>query len=368
MKIGIPREIREGESCVSLTPVGVRHLVNMDHRVYVEQGAGERVGYSDHSYADAGAELVYSAEEVYWRSDLITKVERPTAEEFDLLKEDSTLISFLQLAAARPDTVATLLHKRINAIAMETIESDDGELPVIHAMSQIGGRMTPGLAARFLDIGNGGSGVLIAGVPGVPPANVVIIGAGMFGQETALAFVQAGAHVTVLDRQVKPLGELEQRVPLGRIRTRLAHPETIAQVISDADVVVTAASVPGKRAPMLITRDMVRSMRPGSLIMDVSITQGGCVETSRPTSLREPVFTYANVTHYCVPNIPAAMARTTTQALANSTWPFIEMIAERGLEATIEENRAIARGVWTYQGELTQRAASPYVDMLEKAR
>lgn len=363
MKIGVPREVREGESCVSLTPVGVRRLVSMGHRVCVERGAGERVGFPDQSYIEAGAQLVYSPEEVYWRSDLITKVERPTFDEFTLFQDNATLVSFLQLAAARPSKIETMLEKQITAIALETIETDEGELPVIHAMSQIGGRMTPGVAARFLDIGNGGSGVLISGVPGVPPAEVVIIGAGMFGQETALAFAHAGARVYVLDRDVKPLTELEQRAGRGSIITMLAHPETIAQVITVADVIVTAASRPGKRAPLLITEPMVRTMRPGSLIMDVSITQGGCVETSRPTTLRDPVFTYADITHYCVPNIPAAVARTTTKALANSTWPIIEMIAEMGIDKTIEQNRAIARGVWTHRGELVQQSVSPDSDM-----
>lgn len=366
MKIGIPREVREGESCVSLTPVGVRRLVSMGHRVCVERGAGERVGFPDQSYIDAGAQLVYTPEEVYWRSELITKVERPTSEEFALLQEDSTLVSFLQLAAARPGKLETLLQRKITAIALETIETDEGELPVIHAMSQIGGRMTPSVAARFLDIGNGGNGVLISGVPGVPPASVVIIGAGMFGQETALAFAHAGASVQVLDKTVRPLMELEQRAGRGQLTTLLAHPETIAQVITTADVVVTAASVPGKRAPILITEPMVRTMRPGSLIIDVSITQGGCVETSRPTTLRDPVFTYADVTHYCVPNIPAAVARTTTQALANSTWPIIEMIAEMGIDATIEQNRAIARGVCTYRGELAPHLVSPQIEMVKE--
>ena len=187
MHIGVPREVRDGEARVGMTPIGVRQLVGLGHGVYVERGAGERSGFADTEYIDSGAQLVYSPEELYWRSDLVVKVVRPTSEEFRLLREDSTLIAFLQLASARRGKIETLLAKRVTAIALETIETDDGDLPVIHSMSQIGGRMTPGLAARYLEIGNGGNGVLLSGVPGVPPAEVVIIGAGMFGQEIGRA-------------------------------------------------------------------------------------------------------------------------------------------------------------------------------------
>jgi alanine dehydrogenase len=279
---------------------------------------------------------------------------RPTEKEFALLREDCTLLSFLQLASARQDKIDTLLRKRVTAIALEMIETDEGDLPVIHAMSQIGGRMMPGLAARFLEIGSGGNGVLLSGVPGVPPAEVVVVGAGMFGQETALAFARTGASVYVLDRQLGHLIKTEQRCAHWPVTTMLAHRETIAKAIAFADVVVTAASVPGQRAPILIDEAMLATMRPRSLIMDVSITQGGCVATSRPTTHHDPVFTHTGIVHYCVPNIPAAVARTATHALVNSSWPFIEMIAGRGPDIAMVSSQAIARGVWTHRGELMQ--------------
>ena len=354
MHIGIPREVRDGEARVGMTPAGVRRLVAMEHQIFVERGAGERSGFADSAYIEAGADLVYSPEEVYKRSNLIVKVVRPTEAEFTLLGEDSTLISFLQLASARPDKVETLLSKQITAIALESIETDDGDLPIIHAMSQIGGRMMPGLAARFLEVANGGNGVLLSGVPGVPSAEVVIIGAGMFGQETARAFAHAGASVYLLDRQMRQLIQAEQRCAQWRITTMLANPETIAKAIRFADVVVTAASDPGQRAPLLIDAAMLKTMRPRSLVMDVSITQGGCVETSRPTTHRDPVFFHDGIIHYCVPNIPAAVARTATHALTNSTWPIIETIATHGPDAAMAQDSAIARGVWTHRGELVQ--------------
>jgi len=354
MHIGIPREVRDGEARVGMTPVGVRQLAAMGHHVFVQAGAGQRSGFDDMAYTDAGAELVYSPEEVYWRSDQVIKVVRPTEEEFALLREDSTLIAFLQLVSARSGKIETLLRKRITAIALETIATDDGDLPVIHAMSQIGGRMMPGLAARFLEIGGGGNGVLLSGVPGVPPAEVAIIGAGVFGLETALAFARAGASVYLLDNRIDQLVKAEQRCGQLRITTMLAHPETIAKVVRFADVVVTAASNTGRRAPILITEPMLATMRPRSLIMDVSITQGGCVETSRPTTHHDPIFIHANIIHYCVPNIPAAVARTATHALVNITWPIIELLASLGPDRAINTNPTINRGVWTHRGKIIQ--------------
>ncbi|MBK9941758.1 MAG: alanine dehydrogenase [Kouleothrix sp.] len=354
MKIGIPREVRAGEARVGMTPAGVRELVRMGHHVWIERGAGVRSGFADQAYIDAGAELVYSPQEVYWRADLVIKVVRPTAPEFAMLKDGTTLLGFLQLASARQQKIEALLDKRITAIALESIATDTGDLPVIHAMSQIGGRMMPGLAARYLEIEGGGNGVLLAGVPGVPPAEVVIIGTGVFGQVAARAFTRVGASVYALDRQVQQLLATERRCEPGRVATMMAHPENIAKVIRFADVVVTAAGVSGQRAPILIDEQLLREMRTGSLIMDVSINQGGCVATSRPTSHADPVFRHAGITHYCVPNIPAAVARTATHALANITWPFIEHIVSRGTDQAIAENRAVARGVWTHRGELVQ--------------
>lgn len=358
MHIGIPREMRDGEARVSLTPISVRQISSLGHTVVVERNVGAASGFSDQDYTSAGAMLVYSAEEVYRRSDLIIKVMRPTMQEVEQMRDGTALMSFLHLASAPPSRIEALIRNRLTAIAFESIETDSGDRPVIHAMSMIGGRLVPFLASHFLEIGSGGNGVLLSGAPGVPPAEVVIIGAGMFGQEAARVLTNLGASVYVLDRDVNRLIETEQRCKPRRVITMLAHSETIAKVIRFADVVIAAVNQPGHRAPIVITEQMIRTMRPGSLVMDIAIDQGGCVETSRPTTHRDPVFRYAGVTHYCVPNIAAAVARTSTNALANALWPFLEQIAHEGVQGAIDHNPALARAAWIRNGVISERYAN----------
>lgn len=349
--IGVPRESREGEARVGLTPLFARRLTAGGHQVVVERGAGVRAGFADQEYVDSGAQIVFSPEEVFWRADLIAKVSRPTEAETALLREGSALLGLLHLASARRSRIETLLERKITAIALETIDDGQGDQPIIHAMSAIGGRMTPGIAARLLEIGAGGNGVLLSGVPGVPPAEVVVIGAGVFGQEAARAFLNVGASVTVLDSQQRRLAQIEERTH-GHVVTMPASEELIGKALGFADVVVTAAAVSGTRAPLLVSEEQVRLMRPGSVIIDAAIDLGGNVATSRPTTHGTPTFSVHNVTHYCVPNMPAAVARTATHALALHVGPLIELLASYGVPGAVERHAGLASGVWTHEGQL----------------
>jgi len=353
MNIGVPRERRPNEYRVGLTPAGVELLTAGGHTCYVEKEAGKGAGFSDVDYERAGARIVYSPEEAYGRADLVLKVVRPTAEEVDWLRDGCTLLGFLHLAAGRRERVEDLLIKRITAIAYETIQNDDGTLPVLKPLSQAAGRMAPQVAATLLQNDRGGKGILLGGVPGVPPAEVVIIGAGTVGSAAARAFLSAGASVYVLDRDLTRLQQLDAMYdPGSRLVTMVSHSFNLRKVMKFADVVVGAVLQPGARAPMLVTREMVRTMKPRSVIMDISIDQGGCVETSRPTTHRDPTFIEENVTHYCVPNMTSVVARTATHALNNAAWPFIYEIAMSGLDATLAGHPELRRGVATHDGKI----------------
>jgi alanine dehydrogenase len=350
MHIGVPHERRPDEYRAGLTPAGVQLLTADGHRCYVERDAGRGAGFSDDDYARAGAQIVYSGEEAYGRADLVVKVSRPTAEELNWLREGQAVMAFWHLASASPDNLETLVRQKITAIAYETIQADDGALPVLKPMSQIAGRMSASIAAGLLRNDRGGKGILLGGVPGVPPAEVVILGAGVVGAYAAHAFLGLGASVYVLDRDVLRLEHVATQN--SAIVTMVSHAFNIRKVVRFADVLVGAVLVPGMRAPVLVTREMVREMRPRSVILDVAIDQGGCVETSRPTTHRTPIFVEENVTHYCVPNMPGALGRTATHALNNATWPFVQHMTTVGLEAALERNQALARGVATHAGKI----------------
>jgi len=282
---------------------------------------------------------------------MVLKAVRPIQEELEWLREGQTLCGFLHLAAARRETVQTLLEKRITAIAYETIEEDDGDLPVLHTMSEVAGRMAPQLAATFLQSDHGGRGVLLSGVPGIPAARVAILGGGVLGTNAARTFFGLGVDVFVLDRNLERLRQIDQRFN-GCITTMVAYPFNIARVARFAEVLIGAILTPGARAPIIVTREMVRSMKRGAVILDFSIDQGGCVETSRPTTLRDPVFIEEGVVHFCVPNVPGAVPRTATHAFNNAIWPYIRRIAEMGIEGTLQELPALARGVATRDGQV----------------
>jgi len=355
MDIGVPRERRSCESRVGLMPAGVELLKVEGHNCYVESGAGLGAGYADQDYQKAGARIVYSGEELYGRGELVLKVARPTAEECEWVREGQILMGFVHLAAAKLSKVELLLRKRVTTIAYETVENDDGSLPILASMSQIAGRMSPHVAATLLQNDRGGKGVLLGGVPGVPSAEVVILGTGTLGTNAARAFLGAGARLVVLGRDSASLQHIDEMFA-GRLTTMPSHPFNIRKVVTFADVLVGAVLVPGARAPVLVTRKMVASMKPRSLIMDLSIDQGGSVETSRPTTHGAPTYVEENVIHYCVPNMAGVVGRTATHALGNATWPFVQQIALKGLQGALEANPALARGVATRDGYIVNQA------------
>jgi alanine dehydrogenase len=355
MNIGIPKERRDLEKRVGLTPYGVDLLTRAGHICYIETEAGLGAGFTDYHYERVGGHMVYSGEEVYGRSDLVLKAVRPTEAELDWLREGQIIAGFLHLAAARRNKIETLLDKGITAIAYETIEQDDGTLPALRPMSEVAGRMAPQLAATFLQSSYGGRGVLLSGVPGIPPARVAILGAGVLGTNAARAFFGTGASVHVLDHHQERLREIDAQFQ-GCVTTMVSYPFNIARVARFAEVLVGAILVPGARAPICVTRKMVRSMKRGAVILDFSIDQGGCVETSRPTTLRDPVYVEDGVVHFCVPNVPGAVPRTATHAFNNAIWPYIHRIAEVGLDAAVAESPALTRGVAVRDSEIVNEA------------
>jgi len=354
MNIGIPKERRPFEFRVGLTPGGVQMLTQKGHMCYVEHEAGIGAGFSDFEYEHAGARVVYSGHEVFGRADLVLKVARPIYEELEWLAPGTAIAGLLHLASARSDKIDILAQKDITAISYEQILLPDGSMPVRKPLSQIGGKLAAQIGARFLQNDAGGKGILMGGIASVPPAEVVIVGAGIVGIYATRAFLGMGAHVTVLDVKVDALQEIHDLFP--NVSTMASYPHTLARACSFADVVVAAVFVPGERAPLIITREMVRGMKPRSLIMDISIDEGGCVETSRPTTHEYPTFIEEGVIHYCVPNIPSVVARTSTYGFLNAAYPYILEIATKGIDAAIAENQAIDTATIIYHGKIHRLA------------
>ena len=353
---GVPREVRDLEMRVGLTPAGVLALAQAGHRVYVERDAGLGAGFGDEVYRRAGAQIVYTADEVYGRAEIVAKVSRPTAAEHSHFHPGQTICSFLHLPVASPDLYQALAEHEITAVAYEMIEENDGRRPVLLPASEIGGRMAPLIAGQLLRsdqprINGQGLGILLSGIPGVPAATIVIVGGGVLGANAARAFLGLGAEVTVLDQDVQQLRRLDEQFG-GQVTTMVANEFNLKRAVHFADVLVGAVMAPGSRAPLLITREMVRQMRPGSVIIDFAIDYGGCVETSRPTTLRDPIFVAEGVIHHCVPNLTAAVARTTSYAITNAALPYLLRMGELGIAAAIREEPALARGVNLYQGRL----------------
>jgi alanine dehydrogenase len=348
MNIGIPKERRPFEWRVGLSPAGVEMLAQNGHKVFIEHEAGLGAGFSDTEFEKAGAQLVYAGDEVFGRSDFVLKVARPLKEELDWIKPKTILSGFLHLASARQDKIDVLLDKKVTAIAYEQIRAVDGSLPVLYPFSQIGGAMAAQIAARLLQNNWGGKGILMGGVPGVPPAEIVIIGAGVVGTYATQMFLGMGAHVTVIDHSFLALQKIWDRFPT--IVTLLSTKRNIERSVAYADVVVGAVLNPGERAPILVTREMVRSMKPRSVIMDISIDEGGCVETSRPSTHEHPVYIDEGILHYCVPNIPGAVARTATYAFVNCAMSYIMEIAESGIKG-IFNNPSLEAAVNTHDGK-----------------
>ena len=350
MNIGIPKERRPFESRVGLSPAGVEILTQHGHQVYVEHEAGVGARFDDREFETAGARLVYSPEEVFVRADLLLKVARPTKEELGWLRPGAIVTGLLHLASAREDKTEILLEKKITSIAYEQIQTADGSLPVLRPFSQIGGKMTASIAARLLQNNWGGKGMLLGGIPGVPPAEVLILGGGVVGMCAASGFLGLGAHVTVIDRDMNLLQQVFSRFP--NVVTMISTKRNIERATAYADVVVGAVLVTGERTPILITREMMRAMKPRSVFIDVSIDQGGCSETSRPTTHDQSTYIEEDVIHYCVPNMPGVVARTATHAFVNAAMPYILEIADLGAAGAIAQNPAIEKAVNTHNGQL----------------
>ncbi len=354
MEFGIPREVRDLESRVGLTPAGVSSLVRRGHTVYVEQGAGEASGFSDETYRHSGANVVYSPAEVYGRSDTVVKVTRPTAQEHRLFRPGQTIIAFLHLAVASPDFLIALREHEITAIACEMIAEPNGNRPILVPMSEVAGRLAPVIAGQLLMTTHGGRGTLLSGVPGVPRGVAVVIGGGVLGTNAARAFLNMGAQVVVLDNEVPRLQHIDELLN-GRVTTMLSTSYNLKRATEFADVVVGAILSPGQRAPVLITREMVQRMRPGTVFIDFSIDQGGCSETSRPTTLRDQTYVVDDVIHYCVPNVTAAVARTTSHGLTNALLPYLWGLGAHGILGVLEQKPSLATGINLYQGKLAHR-------------
>lgn len=350
MDIGIPKETFKDENRIALSPLAVKTLTQAGHTVYLQKGAGTISFYDDTSYSEAGAILVYSAEEVYGRSNMIVKIERPDDQEAELLEEGQVVLSFLQPAAMASNRFRSLLERRITAIGYEIMQRDNGDLPIVHSLSEIAGQMTIFIAARCLESQGGGRGILLGGAPGVPPAEVVIIGAGTVGRNAARAAVNAGASVTLLDIDVDALRMARRRIA-GTVVTAIATPGHIDKALTYADVVITAIMVRGgQKSPVIITRDMVRRMKKGSVIIDASIDLGGAVETSRPTTLKNPTYIEEGIVHYCVPNISSAVPRTASRVLTDALLPYVLEIANNGIGTALRSHSTLARGVFTHAG------------------
>jgi alanine dehydrogenase len=362
MNIGIAKEHPERERRTALAPAGVQLLSESGHTVYVESGAGLQARFSDDNYINVGGRIVYSTDEVYHRSDMILKVTPPSEHDCDLLDQSQILLSFLHMAVARRQVVDKLLQKRVTAIGYELIEDESGSLPILHSMSEIAGQMCAYIAARYLESNNGGRGILLGGIAGIPPAAVVILGAGVVGQAAARAALGVGAQVIILDKDMSRLRNIE-RLFEKRVTTALSNTYNIAKGVRFADVLIGAVRLKGEKAPHLVTEEMVKTMKPGAVLIDVSIDQGGCVETSRPTTFADPAYVLHGVIHYCVPNIPSSAGRTASYGLTNAILPFLLEIADKGIEYALDSNRGLANGTCVYKGVCTNSSVAKIFDL-----
>ncbi len=356
MLVGVPREIKDGEARVATNPGGVRAFREHGHQVLVETGAGEGSRISDREFREAGGRITRSAQDLYARAEMILKVKEPPPAEYGLLGPGQLLFTYLHLASSDTLTEA-LLDSGAIALGYETVQTDQGALPLLVPMSEIAGKMSIQIGARLLEAGSGGRGTLLGGVPGVPPAEVVILGCGVVGTNAAKVALGMGAHVTILDVDHGRLKYLDD-VLGGNVITVYANAYSIERAASYADLLIGAVLVPGAPAPKLLTRKMVRRMKGGAAIVDVAVDQGGCVATIRPTSYSDPTYVLHGIIHYGVPNIPAAVPRTSTHALTNATLPWALQIADKGIAAALAENRALARGVNVACGRVVHPAVA----------
>jgi len=354
MIIGVPKEIKEQEQRVALLPSAAEQLTKRGHTVLVENNAGVGSGYSDAEYKKTGAEIVDLAKDVFARAEMIVKVKEPLPTEFPLLRKGQILFTYLHLAASKPLTQA-LLKSGVTGIAYETIQVNH-RLPLLEPMSEVAGRMSVVMGANYLAKHNGGSGVLLGGVPGVLPGRVVVVGGGTSGVNAARMAAGLGADVTILDVDLERLRYLDLAMP--HTNTLFSNEANLTELMPDCDLLIGAVLLPGAKAPKLITRAMLRKMKSGSVLVDISIDQGGCAETSRPTTHLQPTYVDESVIHYCVANMPAAYARTSTQALTNVTYCYVQLLGDRGLEGACKQQPALVGGINTRDGKLTCRAVA----------
>ncbi|HEX2089867.1 MAG TPA: alanine dehydrogenase [Actinomycetota bacterium] len=353
MIVGVPKEVKDNEYRVALTPEGARELTHSGHTVLIQEGAGEGSSLFRDRYERAGAEIVSDAKAVWDAADMVLKVKEPVPQEYDLLREGQILFTYLHLAASK-ELTELLAERKVSAVAYETVQLPDGRLPLLAPMSEIAGRMAPHVGARLLEKEYGGRGVLMGGVSGVRPAKALVLGAGMAGSNAARIAAGMEAEVVVLDKSLDKLRFIDQ-IHKGRIMTLMSDTLTLEQRVRESDVVIGTVLVPGAKAPKLVTREMVASMRPGSVVIDISIDQGGCIETSRMTTHSNPTYVEEGAVHYCVGNMPGAVPNTSTYALTNVTLPYAIAMAEKGLEDALREGPTLAPGLNTYGGAVTNR-------------
>ena len=354
MIVGIPREIKDSEYRVSMTPGGVHQLTEAGHEVWVETNAGEGSSFSDEQYAGAGARIVPTA--AAWSAELVVKVKEPQPSEYGFLRSDLAIFTYLHLAAAEQLT-REMVSRGVAGIAYETVELPNGHLPLLTPMSEVAGRMAVQIGAHYMEKMNGGRGKILGGVPGVRPADVVIIGAGVVGTNAAQVALGMGAHVIMIDINLDRLRYLHE-VLGGRLTTLSSNPLNIAQAVHHADLLIGAVLIRGAKAPRLVTRQMIETMAPGSVVIDVAVDQGGCVETSHPTTHSDPTFLVSGVTHYCVANMPGAVPRTSTYALSNATLSYVVRLANQGIAPALRQDLGLAKGLNTYRGHVTYKSVA----------
>lgn len=351
MRVGIPTEVKNNENRVAITPAGVHELVRRGHEVFIQAGAGLGSGFADQEYADQGATLLADAAEVWAKGDLLLKVKEPIASEYPLLRKDQVLFTYLHLAASRECTDA-LLAAGTTGIAYETVQLPNRSLPLLHPMSEVAGRLSAQIGAYQLMKTEGGGGVLMGGVPGAPKAKVVVIGGGVAGENAATVALGMQAEVTVIDISLAKLRELDARFG-GQVRTRVSTALEITEQLKDADLVIGSVLIPGEKAPKLVTDAMVKKMKPGSVLVDIAIDQGGCFENSKPTTHDNPTYKVHNSIYYCVANMPGAVPATATRALTNATLPYVIALADKGWQAALAADESLAKGLNTHAGKVT---------------
>jgi alanine dehydrogenase len=358
MIFGVPKELPPfkdtPEHRVGLSPMGVEELVLLGAQIYVESNAGMLAGFSDDDYTRAGATIVYSKEEAYRRADVVLKVRRPQETEYKFFKEKQVIMGFMHLVTARKDFFEFIKTKKITLVGYEIIQRADGYLPIVAPMSRMAGKLAVQLAARLLESPTGGRGILLGGIPGIPPAEVVILGAGTLGCNAARSFCGVGANVYVLDIDREKLEDLAVQSEQNRITTMFATKYNLSKLVKFADVLIGAVLVPGKKSPILITADMVKTMRRGSVIIDFAIDQGGCVETAKIAPLGKFIYTVDEVVHFCMPNATTLVARTATHAITSAVFPYLKMMTEIGFERTLQDREELSKGLYSENGEIKQ--------------